>query len=76
MREVMAEKKYRPSGMKSQRFLLEREAKLSGLRVMALTVLMTPALGIALVDNALAGEKAKCRGVKHMVQWDQIHVGN
>jgi hypothetical protein len=31
---------------------------------MALTLLMTPALGIALVDNALAGEKAKCRGVR------------
>jgi len=45
-------------------------------RVFALIAVIGCAHGLALVGDAVAGEYVKCRGMKHMVKWEQINVGD
>jgi hypothetical protein len=47
---------------------------MSRLRIFALIALITFALGIALVGNALAGEKVKLRVVWYGVKWQSVDV--
>jgi hypothetical protein len=47
---------------------------MSRLRIFALIALITFALGIALVGDALAGEKYKLSAVYHTIKWEQINV--
>ena len=47
---------------------------MSKLRIFALIALITFALGVALVGNALAGEKFKCRVVWYWVKAESINV--
>lgn len=45
-------------------------------RLLALVAVIGFALGLAMVGDAVAGEYVKCRGIKHMVKWEQINVGD
>ena len=49
---------------------------MSRFKIFSFIVLITLALSIALMADALAGKYVKCRGVKHMVKWEQINVGD
>jgi hypothetical protein len=49
---------------------------MSRYKMFAFITLVTLAFGIAIVGNALAGEKFKCRGVKYCTKWEQINVGD
>jgi len=43
-------------------------------KIMALTALISLVFGIAVIDNAVAGERVKGRTVWYTVKWEQINV--
>ena len=45
-------------------------------KLIAFIALITLAFGVALISDALAGEKVKARNVSHSVKWEQINVGD
>jgi hypothetical protein len=49
---------------------------MSRFKVLAFIALITLAFGVALVGDALAGEKVKARTVLYRVNWQQIEVGD
>jgi hypothetical protein len=49
---------------------------MSRFRLFAFITLITLAFGVALVGNALAGEKFKTRGVGYITKWEPVNVGD
>jgi hypothetical protein len=49
---------------------------MSRFKLLACIALITLAFGVALVADALAGEKFKVRTVKYMTKWEQVNVGD
>ena len=45
-------------------------------KLFAFIVVITLAFGVAIVADALAGEKFKLRTVKYMTKWEQVNVGD
>ena len=45
-------------------------------KLLAFVALITLAFGVALVADALAGEKVKIRVVFHSTKWQQIEIGD
>jgi hypothetical protein len=49
---------------------------MSRFKLIAFMALITLAFGVALVGDALAGEKFKCRLVAYVVKWEQVEVSD
>jgi hypothetical protein len=55
---------------------LKGRKEMSKYRIFAFIALITLAFGVALVGNALAGEKVKGRIAAYNVKWEQVQVGD
>jgi hypothetical protein len=72
----MADTENRPEWDCGDLSLNERRSKMPRLKILAFITLITLAFAIAMMGEALAGEKVKGRNVYYTTQWQQIAVGD